>query len=298
MNTEDVMDVIEDLKRNNKKAAIARIVEAEGSLPMSRDAKYLVAEDFTIGTIGGGCLENDVYRRAKVVMNDEKSSILNFDLSAQEGSTDGHICGGEVKVLIEPISLYDDERIEKEKKVIPSLYLFGGGHVCSQVAKCAFVAGFNIHVVEDRNMYANKTRFPDAKEIHVGKIPNILKTLDVDENSYLVIITRGHYQDELILDWAVDTDAKYIGMIGSKMKILMTYGNISKHTDWNRRKLIERVHAPIGLDIGADDPGEIAISIIAEMVRFRRKKQQYMMNKRIQPILNEGGKNVQKISEG
>jgi len=281
MNTED-----------NKKAAIARIVEAEGSLPMSRDAKYLVAEDFTIGTIGGGCLENDVYRRAKVVMNDKKSSILTFDLSAQEGSTDGHICGGEVKVLIEPISLYDDERIEKEKKVIPSLYLFGGGHVCSQVAKCAFVAGFNIHVVEDRNMYANKTRFPDAKEIHVGKIPNILKTLDIDENSYLVIITRGHYQDELILDW--DTDAKYIGMIGSKMKILMTYGNISKHTDWNKRKLIERVHAPIGLDIGADDPGEIAISIIAEMVRFRRKKHQHTMNKRIQPILNEGGKKCSK----
>ena len=124
MNTDDIMEAIEDLKRNNKKAAVARIVEAEGSLPMSRDAKYLVAEDFTIGTIGGGCLENDVYRRAKVVMHDEESSILNFDLSGQDGSTDGHICGGEVKVLIEPITLYDEERIEKEKKVIPSLYLF------------------------------------------------------------------------------------------------------------------------------------------------------------------------------
>jgi len=290
MNTDDIMEAIEDLKRNNKKAAVARIVEAEGSLPMSKDAKYLVAEDFTIGTIGGGCLENDVYRRAKVVMHDEESSILNFDLSGQDGSTDGHICGGEVKVLIEPITLYDEERIEKEKKVIPSLYLFGGGHVCSQVAKCASVAGFNIHVVEDRNMYANKERFPDAKEIHVGKIPDILQTLDVDKNSYLVIITRGHYQDELILDWAVDTDAEYVGMIGSKMKVLMTYGNLAKKTGtikdtyWDRRKLIERVHAPIGLDIGADDPGEIAISIVAEMIRFRRKKHQYMMNKRIQPI--------------
>ena len=98
------------------------------------------------------------------------------------------------------------------------------------------------------------------------------------------------YQDELILDWAVDTDAEYVGMIGSKMKVLMTYGNLAKKTGtikdtyWDRRKLIERVHAPIGLDIGADDPGEIAISIVAEMIRFRRKKHQYMMNKRIQPI--------------
>ena len=109
-----------------------------------------------------------------------------------------------------------------------------------------------------------------GESLYVGEFPEIFEKIPVDESDYLAIITRGHSNDEVVLEWAMETPARYIGMIGSKSKVLLTYRHL-QDKGYERGELIERVHAPIGLDIGADTPGEIGVAIVAELIRHRRR---------------------------
>ncbi|PYT52225.1 MAG: xanthine dehydrogenase, partial [Acidobacteria bacterium] len=167
----------------------------------------------------------------------------------------GLICGGTLEVFVEPILPQ------------PVVYLFGGGHVSTAVAKAAGAAGFGISVVDDREAFANKERFPMAHEIYTSYEDGFEK-IRPNASSYLVIVTRGHKEDMRVLAWAVRTEARYIGMIGSKRKVLSVYKALEN--EGCKPEEFERVYAPMGLEIGALSPEEIAISIVAELIAVRR----------------------------
>jgi xanthine dehydrogenase accessory factor len=216
----------------------------------------LVREDGTsIGTVGGGCVEADVWAAAKEVMEKELPRKLVFHLNNEATYDNGLICGGTVEVFVEPILPQ------------PVVYLFGGGHVSTAVAKAAHGVGFGVAVIDDREIFANSERFPMAQEIFTS-FEDAFQKLRPNGSSYLVIVTRGHKEDMRVLAWAVRTNARYIGMIGSRRKVLSVYKALEK--EGYRMDEFERVFAPMGLEIGALSPEEIAISIVSELVAIRR----------------------------
>ncbi len=143
----------------------------------------------------------------------------------------------------------------------------GGGHVSMALAEAASAAGFGIGVADDRESFANKERFPMAQEIY-SSYEDAFEKIRPHGSSYLVIVTRGHKEDMRALAWAVRTEARYIGMIGSKRKVLSVYKALE--SDGYKPEEFERVYAPMGLEIGALSPEEIAVSIAAELVAVRR----------------------------
>jgi xanthine dehydrogenase accessory factor len=253
----DIYEQIVQLRREGRRGAVATIVSVRGSIPSFRTAKMLVRDDGSIvGTIGGGCVEADVWQAAREVMESEKPRTLTFDLNQDPKYDTGLVCGGTLEIFVEP--------------VLPPalLYLFGAGHVAVNVCKVAAIAGFEPIVVDDRTSYATRERFPAAREIHALDFDEAMRTLEPNENSYIVIVTRGHRDDMRILRWAVQTRACYIGMIGSKRKVIGIFKNLRE--EGLSADLFERVHAPVGLDIGAVTPEEIAVAIAAELIAFRR----------------------------
>jgi xanthine dehydrogenase accessory factor len=150
----------------------------------------------------------------------------------------------------------------------PTALILGGGHVGLNVAKVAKVAGFDVAVADDREAFANKERFPEASGIYAGPWDELFPKFEVNNHTYLVLVTRGHKGDLDCLRWAVTTPARYIGMIGSKRKFIEICKVLEREGVPAERR--ERVHSPIGLDIGALTPEEIAVSIVAEMIAVRR----------------------------
>ena len=217
----------------------------------------LIRQDGSIlGTVGGGPLENQVREMAENVIRKGKSKLLDFDLTGKK--EDGMICGGIAKVFIEPI--------------LPRsvLYIFGGGHIAFSLVRIGKILDFKVVVIDDREAYANPERFPEADETIADDYPNTFPRISVDKSSYIVIVTRGHAYDQTVLEWAITTNPKYIGMIGSRKKNKKIYDNlIAKGFSENDLK---SVHAPIGLSINAETPEEIAISIMAEIIKTRRSK--------------------------
>jgi xanthine dehydrogenase accessory factor len=254
----DLYQSIVALRREGRKGALATIVNVRGSIPSFETAKMLVRDDGSIvGTIGGGCVEADVWQAAREVMEKERPRTLTFNLNQNPKDDTGLVCGGTLEVFIEPIL------------PIASLYILGAGHVAHSVHKVARLAGFETVIIDDREAYANRERFPDAREVIAEDFERAMAKVDPDENSYVVIVTRGHRDDMRCLRWAADTRARYIGMIGSKRKVISVYSELEK--DGVPREKLERVNAPIGLEIGAITPEEIAVAIVAEMIAVRRK---------------------------
>jgi len=253
----DIYEQIVELRRQGRRGAVATIVNVRGSIPSFRTAKMLVRDDGSIaGTIGGGCVEADVWQAAREVMESEKPRTLTFDLNQDPKYDTGLVCGGRLEVFIEP--------------VLPPalLYVFGAGHVALSLCQAAAGAGFDIIVTDDRTSYASRERFPTAREVHAMDFDEAIQKLDPNESSYIVIVTRGHRDDMRILRWAVQTRARYVGMIGSRRKVI----EISKvlQEEGLPAHLFDRVHAPVGLDIGAITPEEIAVAITAELIAVRR----------------------------
>ena len=252
----DLFEEIVRMRRAGQRGALATIVHTNGSIPSFESSRMLVREDGSaVGTIGGGCVEADVWAAAKEVMQKEVPRKLVFHLNNEASYDNGLICGGTVEVFVEPILPQ------------PVVYLFGGGHVSMAVAKAAQAAGFGVGIVDDRESFANAERFPMAQEIYLN-FEEAFEKLHPNASSYLVIVTRGHKEDMRVLAWAVRTQARYIGMIGSRRKVLGVYKALEK--DGYRMEEFERVFAPMGLEIGALSPEEIAISIVAELVAVRR----------------------------
>jgi xanthine dehydrogenase accessory factor len=252
----DLFEEIVRMRRAGQRGALATIVHTNGSIPSFESSRMLVREDGSIsGTIGGGCVEADVWAAAKEVMEKEAARKLTFHLNNEASYDNGLICGGTLEVFVEPILPQ------------PVVYLFGGGHVSTAVAKAAHAAGFGIGVVDDREAFANAERFPMAHEIY-ATFEEAFEKLRPNSSSYVVIVTRGHKEDMRVLAWAVRTQARYIGMIGSRRKVISVYKALEK--EGYRIEEFERVFAPMGLEIGALSPEEIAVSVVAELVAVRR----------------------------
>jgi len=253
----DIYEEIVQLRREGRRGALATITNVRGSIPSFETAKMLVRDDGTIaGTIGGGCVEAEVWQAAKEVMQDEKPRSLTFNLNNNPKYDSGLVCGGTLEVYIEP--------------VLPAatLYIFGAGHIALNLYKVARMAGFDVIVVDDREAYANRQRFPEAKDVYAEDFDRVLNQLSPNESSYLVITTRGHRDDMRVLRWAVETPARYIGMIGSQRKVIAIYKELER--EGIAREKLERVYAPMGIDIGAITPEEIAVSVAAELIAIRR----------------------------
>jgi xanthine dehydrogenase accessory factor len=254
------MDVYEELvrlRRLGQRCALATIVEVRGSIPSYQTAKLLVREDGSIlGTIGGGCVEAEVWNAAREVMETGQPRRLSFNLGQDAAYDNGLICGGQLEVFVEPIAPQ------------PRAFIFGAGHISKSLAKIAGMAGFATVVVDDREAFANRERFPDADETIAGEYEQIFPRLQVTEGSSIVIVTRGHRDDMRVLRWAVTTRAGYIAMIGSKRKVISVVRELEK--EGLPAETFQRIHAPMGLDIGAVTPEEIAVSVVAEMIAVRR----------------------------
>jgi xanthine dehydrogenase accessory factor len=252
----DLFEEIVKMRRAGQRGALATIVHTNGSIPSYESSRMVVREDGSIlGTIGGGCVEAEVWAAAKEVMQKEAPRKMVFNLNNDASYDNGLICGGTVEIFVEPILPQ------------PMLYLFGGGHVSMAVAKTASAAGFAVGVVDDREAFANLQRFPMAQEVFTS-YEDAFEKIQASASTYLVIVTRGHKEDMRVLAWAVRTAARYVGMIGSKRKVLSVYKALER--EGYRPEEFERVYAPVGLEIGALSPEEIAISIAAELVAVRR----------------------------
>jgi xanthine dehydrogenase accessory factor len=343
-------EIIKALEKKEK-LALATLITRVGSAPRAVGAKYLIRGDgSSTGSIGGGCVEAEVWQEAQKVMERGMGRILHFDLTSEQLAEGGLICGGNINIFLEPLreellTIYQEtarirqkggsailatlvsvdgtffkgenskvlmkpsgEKVgsllggaelenkilgesgvllkEKKPKVLilnseggkmevllepifsePTVYIFGAGHVSEQVATLSKRVHFKVVVIDDRQMFANRQRFPEADEVIVSEFEKCFNQLNIEDTSYIVIATRGHLYDGSVLEQAVKTKARYIGMIGSRKKIRTLYQNlmekgISKET-------LDRVNAPIGIDINSETPEEIAVSIVAELIKVR-----------------------------
>lgn len=331
--------------------SLATLITRVGSAPRAVGAKYLIKGDGTsAGSIGGGCVEAEVWQEAQKVMEKREGRILHFELTSEQLAEGGLICGGNIDIFLEPLreeflNIYQEvakirhkgglailatlvsvdgvfskgegskvlikasgEKVglllggsEVEKKILsegevlfkerkpellvlpfkdrrvevllepifsePTVYLFGAGHVSEQVASLAKKVHFKVVVIDDREMFANRERFPEADEVIVSEFERCFDQLNIEDTSYIVIVTRGHLYDGFVLEQALKTNARYIGMIGSKKKIKTLYQNLMKKGI--AKETLERVYAPIGIDINSETPEEIAVSIVAELIKVR-----------------------------
>lgn len=253
----DIYAEIARLRKEGRRAALATIIQVQGSIPSYESSKILIRDDGSIlGTVGGGCVEAEVWSVAQDVMRQEKPRRLHFNLNQHPEDDEGLVCGGSLDIFIEPIL------------ATPTLYLFGGGHVSLYVSKVASIAGFDTVIVDDRKAFSNLERFPEAKETHAGPWEEVFPRLHTNELSYLVIATRGHKGDLTCLRWALTTSVRYIGMVGSRRK-LIEFSKVLESEGVPAERL-ERVHSPVGLNIGALTPQEIAVAVVAEMIAVRR----------------------------
>jgi len=252
----DIYEEIVRIRAEGEEAALVTIVSASGSTPREEGAKMLVKADGSIvGTIGGGNLEAQVIKEAVKVSRQGKPKRLHIGLTAKEVEDEGMLCGGDVEVFIEPIL------------TSPTLYIFGGGHIALPLARMGKILGFRIAVIDDRAEFANADRFPEADMTLAEDFTKAFARLKIARASYIVIVTRNHQYDDLVLEWAVGTKAKYIGMIGSKAKNKAIFSHLL--TKGTPKEQLDKVPAPIRLEIQAQTPEEIAVSILAEIIMVR-----------------------------
>jgi xanthine dehydrogenase accessory factor len=253
----DIYGEIVRLRRAGQRCAVATIVNARGSVPSYETAKMLVRQDGSIaGTVGGGCVEAQVLTAAREVLETGRPKYLNFELTQDAARESGLICGGEMEIFVEPV--FPE----------PSLFIFGAGHISRSLSKIASLAGFSTVIVDDRASFANRERFPEAEEIHAAEYEAVFPKLSINESSYLIIVTRGHQDDTRVLRLAAVSPARYVAMIGSRKKVIEVVRQLEN--DGVASEALERIHAPMGLDIGAVTPEEIAVSVVAEMIALRR----------------------------
>ncbi|HZB25225.1 MAG TPA: XdhC/CoxI family protein [Vicinamibacterales bacterium] len=255
--SEEVLSAAADALRRGEAVALVTIVRAKGSTPQRSGAKMLVfADGRTIGTIGGGCYENEALCKARDALFTGRSALLHFELNDDFAQENGLVCGGQMDVHIDPLA------------PTPRLYVIGAGHVGHHLARVAHESGFRVHVVDDREKFANRERFPAAEEIVVAHIPEWLHGAEIPASAYVAVVTRGHQHDLEALRALAACDLRYLGLIGSRAKVARIYDALA--AEGMPAECLERIRAPIGLEIGAVTPAEIAVSIVAELIAVRR----------------------------
>ncbi len=256
---QEVFAAVADALERGEPAALVTIVSTTGSTPQRVGAKMLVfADGRIVGTIGGGCYENDAFWKAREAIASRRPRILHYELSDDFAQETGLVCGGQMDVYIEPI------------EPSPELYVVGAGHVGFHLARLAHEVGFRVHIVDDREKFANAERFPHAAEVVAEDIPAWVERTDLPAHACVVIVTRGHTNDLEALRALATRDLRYLGLIGSRAKVARIYDQLV--SDGTPADRLRQVHAPIGLDIGAVTPQEIAVSILAELIAVKHGK--------------------------
>jgi xanthine dehydrogenase accessory factor len=252
----EIYQELANIAVKGERAVLATVISSRGSVPRKAGTKMVIRGDGSlVGSIGGGNVEQAVQEKALAVMKSGEPQIIHFDLTGS-GEEAWMICGGQLDVFLEPILPAE------------TLYLFGAGHLSQSTAAVAKILGLRVVVIDPRPEYNNNDRFPNADSLIVEEYDNAFSRLNLDENSYIVIYTPGHVSDEKCLQFAISTAAKYVGMIGSKKKVKEIKERLRKKGVSQQQ--LDEVHAPIGLEINAQTPEEIAISILAELTKVRR----------------------------
>ena len=253
---QEVFAALSEALRRGEEVALVTIVSSTGSTPQRVGAKMLVYSDGrTVGTIGGGCYENDAFWKAREAIKNHAPLNVKFELNDDFAQETGLVCGGQMEVFIEPV------------EPSPELYVFGAGHVGYFVVRMAHEVGFKVHVVDDREKFASTERFDAGIDVVVDHIPTWIETHQLPPTAYAVIVTRGHTHDLAALRALTASPLRYLGLIGSKAKVKRIYDALIE--EGLSPDVLKAVHAPIGLDIGAITPQEIAVSILAELIAIK-----------------------------
>ena len=257
-----LFDTIPALIKTEAPCALAIVVKTKGATPRKPGAKMIVLRNGkTIGTMGGGDLEKRVIDEAIEAINAGEPRITSFTLDIEKGKLD-MMCGGELDVYIEPI-------LPKTKLII-----FGAGHITRVLAPLMQTAGFQVSVVDDSPDLLQKEKFPEIDDLGLTDMDQFAGDLLPDPSTYIVILSRGYSKDEAILRQLIKKDFKYIGMIGSTRKMMTMMGNLQK--EGISKEAFAKIQAPIGLDIGAETPEEIAISIASEIIAVKKEKSAFL----------------------
>lgn len=263
------------LIENNEDFAFATITSHSGSTPRETGAMMIVKSDGSIfGSVGGGSVEATCIKHSINVLKNRESMLYKFTLNKTDIAKLGMICGGTGEIQIDFIDSKlksNLERFNKNlKENISKAYIFGAGHISKDVAVILSLLEFRTIVIDDREEFANSERFPESEVIVLDSFENI-PDFPIDENSYIIILTRGHLYDSSSLEWALKKNPCYIGMIGSRTKIGLTYEKLMKN-GFSKQEL-DKVHAPIGIKLDAQTPAEIAVCIAAELINCRANKE-------------------------
>jgi xanthine dehydrogenase accessory factor len=228
-------------------AVLATVIEVEGNDRVEAGAKCLIREgQVRAETVGDPGVVEAILRESASHLRDEKSKLVSLTTP-----------GSKLEVFFEVMP------------APPKLVVVGAGHIAVPLVKMAKVLDFHVIVTDDRLAYANRERFPDADEVLVGDMAQMLKEMSITPSTYIVLITRGHKYDEPCLREIIHSQAKYIGMIGSRRRIKACFQRF-RDEEKIAEEVIDRVYAPIGLDIATETPAEIALSILGEIIKVRR----------------------------
>jgi xanthine dehydrogenase accessory factor len=255
--TVDIYRALAEIEKSNESAALCTVVKSIGSTPRHVGSKMLVYPDKKfVGTVGGGDLENRVLNEALLAMDDGQTRLLSYTM-ADPARGDPGVCGGTVEVFVEPI--------------LPpaTIVVIGAGHVGKAVVHLAKWLGFRVAVSDDRPEFCNPEATPDADAYYpvpMGELPAHLK---LNNRTYIVITSRGSSIDAQGLPGLLEADAAYVGVIGSKRRWLTTVKALQAKGVSEER--IARVHSPMGLELNAETPEEIAVSILAEILMLKDK---------------------------
>ncbi len=248
-----IIQRVAELQFENKEFALATVVAVEGSVPTEVGSKIIVHPDETSeGTVGGGALEKKVIADSAALIKERKKTYKKYVLTKDIGM----LCGGAVEIFIEAFHSDNAE-----------LFIFGAGHIARKLGPMADLAGLTYSVIDDRVEYAKKEFFPSAKEVLCCPFKDAFTKLRLTSHSYVVIVTYKHLYDALCLENALKSNANYIGMIGSKKKVKEILEKLDKQglNASNNPK----VFTPVGLDLGDGAPGEIAVSILSEIIKIK-----------------------------
>lgn len=246
LNHLQIFERIIDVLRRGGSGLLATVIEADQWQHRQIPKMFIHSNGERIGSLLG-------------IQEAEEAILERMDQFLQERHPSTVTCrdeaGNQMRIFVEPV-ISD-----------PVLYLFGGGHVSAQVVPLAHRVGFKVVVIDDRPEFIDPARFPEADEVHQYPFEGVVDRIPVNESSYLVIVTRGHAHDKTVLAQSLKTAAGYIGMIGSRRKISIIYKKLLE--EGYSQEDIDRVYSPIGLKIGAETPEEIAVSIVAELIKVR-----------------------------
>lgn len=256
---QEVFGALTEALERGEEVALVTIVSSTGSTPQRVGAKMLVYSDGrTVGTIGGGCYENDAFWKARESIKARKPINVKYELTDDIAEESGLICGGQMEVFIEPV------------EPSPDVYIFGAGHVGYCLARMAHDTGFRVHIIDDREKFADASKFQEGVDVVVDDMPTWLEQHRLPPTAYAVIVTRGHKHDIDALRALSRANLRYVGLIGSRAKVKRIYDAL--RGEGTTPEVLSRVHAPIGLDIGAITPPEIAVSILAELIAVKHGK--------------------------